>query len=169
VFVTDTNGGSVYRLSGDKAERIVPAGALRWNNGIAADEAGRHLFVANWRGVWRVSPGGGAPAKLRTPDNISPSGVDGLYFHKGSLIGVQNSTHPGRILRWFLNPEMDAIVREEVLESGSEHLAEPTTGAVVGDEFFFIANPFVAELGDDGRLRNAGRLKPTVIMKLPLG
>jgi hypothetical protein len=171
VFVTDTNRGSVYRIArGAKAlERVVPEGAVRWCNGIAADDAGKALFVANWRGIWRFGPEGGKPVRLNTPDHISPSGVDGLYFYKGSLIGVQNTSHAGRIVRWFLNPGMDAIVREEVLESGSEHFAEPTTGAVVGDEFFFIANSYVAALGDDGKIRQAARLKPTVIMKVRLG
>jgi len=33
------------------------------------------------------------------------AGIDGMYWYKGSLVGVQYGTSAYRVTRWYLSPE----------------------------------------------------------------
>jgi hypothetical protein len=84
------------------------------SNGIAVSSDDKVLFVAGWLGVARVDIASGLVKMLAKPKSISDAGVDGMYFYKGSLVGIQNpDLHPGRVMRYYLNLAMDRIEREK--------------------------------------------------------
>src|SRR5215469_18636070 len=59
-----------------------------------------HAWMSQARGVEMLSK----------PRRISDAGLDGMYFYKGSLVGIQNpDLHPGRVMRCCLNSNMDQI------------------------------------------------------------
>jgi hypothetical protein len=106
------------------------------SNGIAVSSDDKVLFVAGWLGVARVDIASGLVKMLAKPKSISDAGVDGMYFYKGSLVGIQNpDLHPGRVMRYYLNPTMNRIERGEVLESYNPLFEVPTTGTLVDDSF----------------------------------
>jgi hypothetical protein len=151
VFATNPGGGAVYRISPDRdtPELFIPAKSVGQANGIALSADDRVLFVAGWVGVARVDLATRDVRLLGKARNISDAGIDGLYFHHGSLIGIQNpDLHPGRVLRYVLNTGLDSIERAEVLETYNPLFAIPTTGTLVGDSLFFVANPQLDKLLD---------------------
>jgi hypothetical protein len=44
---------------------------------------------------------------LPGPDTVVTMGIDGLYYHDGSLIGIQNGLTPHRVVRLKLSPSGD--------------------------------------------------------------
>ncbi len=66
------------------------------------------------------------------PDNLCLATIDGLYFHRGALIVIQNAFLTPRVIRLSLTRDLRAIERFEVLER--------RTGMIVGADFFYMAN-----------------------------
>ncbi|WP_394841189.1 hypothetical protein LZC95_29475 [Pendulispora brunnea] len=146
VFMTDSVGGGVYRLSGRRTlEPFVPAGTFDYPNGVALSADEKKLFVAFDVGIAVVDIASGAVAELRNDTPLSMAGVDGLYFHRGGLVAVQNGTGRGRVLRLTLDGTGQRVTHVDVLESGNPDFqrpdtAAPTTGVLVGDQFHYVAN-----------------------------
>ncbi|HEV2568584.1 hypothetical protein [Sphingomonas sp.] len=130
--VTDSNNSLVFRLENDRLAPVRLTLPIFLPNGIAADPAGR-LFVADANGIvvhdlttsesWQLEP-----------ETSSFAALDGMVWHEGALIGVQNQTVPARLLR--IRP--DAAARRArvgvLLADGA--LRNSATVAVVGKEAF---------------------------------
>ena len=92
-----------------------------------------------------------------------------MYFYKGSLVGIQNpDLHPGRVMRYYLNSAMDQIERAEVLESYNPLFEVPTTGTLVENSLYFMANTQVDKLTARGTMPPAEKLTDLVVVKLNL-
>jgi sugar lactone lactonase YvrE len=170
-FVTNSGTGGVFRLSPDRdgIELFLPANTVPQANGIAVSSNDRVLFVAGWLGVARVDIASRQIKMLSKPRNISDAGLDGMYFYKGTLVGIQNpDLHPGRIVRYYLNSAMDHIKRAEVLESYNPVFEVPTTGAPVDDSLYFMANTQVDKLTAKGAMPPPNTLQDIIILKLKL-
>jgi hypothetical protein len=142
-FATNTGTGEVFRMSPEREglELFLPAGSVGQANGIAVSPDDKILFIAGWIGVARVEIATKQFKLLAKPRNVSDAGLDGVYFYKGSLVGIQNpDLHPGRVVRYFLNSSWDTIERAEVLDSYNPSFDIPTTATLVGDELYFMAN-----------------------------
>jgi sugar lactone lactonase YvrE len=152
-FVTNTGTGEVFRISPDqdRPQLFLPAHAVPQANGIAVSGDDKVLFVAGWIGVARVDLATRQVKLLSKPRNVADAGLDGLYFYKGTLVGIQNpDLHPGRVMRYVLNPAMDTIERAEVLEAYNPGFEVPTTGTLVDGALYFMANPQVDKLKGEG-------------------
>lgn len=134
LFATDMGRGKVLRLAagGDAFEEW--ADDFRYPNGIAVSDDQRTLYVADFRGVTAFDVVDKSRTKLETKALLN--GIDGLSFDRGTLIGIQNAIGKPRVIRIHL-----ADSRVEILESKNPLFEVPLTGAVAGDEYYFIANP----------------------------
>jgi sugar lactone lactonase YvrE len=171
LYVTDSASHSLFRAApGDSAlARVGAAGGLRGANGIAIGSGGA-LYVTLSTGIARVDPATAKMQRLPQPDNVMTGGIDGLYWHRGDLVGVQNSTNPGRVIRIALADGGTRIAGVTVLQSHHHPLfVEPTTGTVVGGALHVIANSHVLNHQPDGTLRDVASLRPTAIVAVPLG
>lgn len=171
VFVTDSKAGAVYRLRPGKneLEALVGPGTLIYPNGIAASPDGKRLFVADFaKQLSIVDVATGQLRPLPHPETVNVGGIDGLYLHAGSLIAVQNSSGIERIMRYRLNAALDTIESEEILESRNPLFEIPTTGVVVGDSFFYIANSQLRSLDDQTKIRPDAKLEESVVLEVPL-
>jgi hypothetical protein len=170
MFVTDSEAGSLWviRPGEGRPAPVGEAGGLRGANGVAVAPDG-HLYVTLSTGIARVQPKTGQATRLPQPDDVVTGGIDGLYWHEGDLLGVQNGTNPGRVVRIALAPDGQSIRGLTVLQS-RHHPAfhEPTTGVVVGDALHVIANSYVAAYQPDGTIRDPETLQPTAIVAVPL-
>jgi hypothetical protein len=170
LYATDSAADSLFRMKPGEhmLGRVGEAGALRGANGIAVAGDGA-LYVTLSTGIARVDPATGEPKRLPQPDSVVTGGIDGLYWHEGDLIGVQNSTNPGRVIRIALADGGTRIAGVTVLQS-HHHPAfdEPTTGAIANGALHVIANSYVGRYQPDGSLKDAATLKPTVILAVPL-
>jgi sugar lactone lactonase YvrE len=172
VYVTDNDEASVYRVRAgvDTLERIARPDPSRFNgaNGIALAADGTRLYVAFAEGIARVDPASGRVRYLAVPPTVTTASVDGLYWHDGDLVAVQMEPSVERVVRFVLDPTGWRVRRAEVLERAHPAFRYPTTGVVVGDTLYYVANPGWDRLEDDGTVRPAEVPAPTVILRLPL-
>jgi hypothetical protein len=170
-FTTNTSTGAVFRASPDHdgLEPFLPPNSVVQANGIAISPDDKLLFVAGWIGVARIDMATRQVQLLAKPHNIADANLDGLYFYKGSLVGIQNpDVHPGRVMRYYLNPAKNTIARAEVLEAYNPIFDVPTTGTLVGDFFYFAANPQLDKRKEDGSMPSLGELQDIHIVRLKL-
>ncbi|HVF38880.1 MAG TPA: hypothetical protein VM939_03195, partial [Gemmatimonadaceae bacterium] len=90
VFITDMEPGTIYRIGdGDSLSLWFPAGKMTDPNGITVSSDGRKLFVASNEGISVIDIATRTLELIQKPDSIDVLAIDGLYWHRGSLIGVQ--------------------------------------------------------------------------------
>ncbi len=169
-YVTDSAAGSLYRLRTAESafSRIGEVGALRGANGVTVAPDGT-LYVTLSTGIARVRPDHQQFERLAQPDTVVTGGIDGLYWYRGDLLGIQNTSNPGRVVRIHLAPDGGSIVGLTVLQSHHHPaFAEPTTGALVGDTLYVIANSHFGRYQGDGSMTDAATLQPTVLLAVPL-
>ncbi|MBK9237841.1 MAG: hypothetical protein IPO19_18420 [Rhodoferax sp.] len=169
-YVTDSAAGSLYRLRTAESafSRIGEVGALRGANGVTVAPDGT-LYVTLSTGIARVMPDHQQFERLAQPDTVVTGGIDGLYWYRGDLLGIQNTSNPGRVVRIHLAPDGGSIVGLTVLQSHHHPaFAEPTTGALVGDTLYVIANSHFGRYQGDGSMTDAATLQPTVLLAVPL-
>jgi sugar lactone lactonase YvrE len=169
LFVTDTVGNQVYRF--DRAAHAFVSlsvfRSLSEPNGIALDAANRLLFVADDFGVIRVELSGGASREVDRGPGNTLAGIDGLYWHSGRLIAVQNGIGSPRIVSFRLSDDGAKVKKVTVLENRTHLTMLPTTGAINGGKFYFIANSQIDNMhGDD--VADASKLEPVQIGVLEL-
>jgi hypothetical protein len=162
VYVTDWRVPAIYMIK-DTIKKFIDL--PRRPNGIDFSDNGTKLFVAgNGIGVLDISKK--TFRELKHPVNICLSG-DGLYYYKNSLIAIQNGGLR-KITRFYLNEAQDEIVRSQPLEAYHPLFNLPTTGALVGNEFYFIANSQLQAYDEEGNLFPLSELEETKILKIEL-
>ena len=172
-FVTDTHSGDIFtvRHDMDQLEVFMPAGTFHSPNGIAISDDGRKLFISEMPlGVYAVDVKTKRSERLPQTVGISPSGSDGLYFYDGSLIGIINivSERNGRVARFYLDGSARSITQARVLDCNHPLYQWPTTGVVVGDSFFYIANSQFGSFNGEQRTFPKASLHQVAVMKLKL-
>jgi sugar lactone lactonase YvrE len=154
-YVTDTEAGAVWvHHPGDRGlVPFLPAGTIRYPNGIACD--GTRIFVAYLSGIAVVPLAGGERADLVTPPGATLGGLDGVYVEGNMLLGVQNGFGSSRVVRADLDARHTAALRITVLESAHPALETPTTAALVRrDRRLLVIVP--------------GDQQPTTILSVPI-
>ena len=169
IYATDSASGTLFRKTpGEKTVTPFGAkGALPGANGITLGGDGK-LYVAITTGIAKIDLSTGAPTRLSQPDTVVIGGCDGLYWHTGDLVGIQNVTNPGRVIRIAL-ADQGRISGITVLQSHHHpEFAEPTTGAIAVEALYVIANSYVGHFQPNGSIKDPGQLKPTAIIAVPL-
>ena len=169
LFLTDSEEGAVYRLrAGRETLEVFQApGRFFYPNGIALSDDGRYLYVAHVLGVAAWELGNGRSFDLPTPEDVTIVGIDGLSFHRGGLVAIQNGMEPNRVAYFPLAPSLDRVTGERVLERGDRNFEIPTTGAVAGNSYYVIANSQLRALGPEG-VKDPEKRKPVVILEIDL-
>ena len=171
VYVSDSETGEVLLLApGPDAqfEVLVPPGELFYPNGVALADDDSTLFVADFvRGVTAIRLATRERVTLPHPRGASTRGFDGLYFHRGALVGVDNGAGAGRIVRLELAATLDRVLATRVLEAGHPSFEIPTTGTLDGDALVYIANSQLRSFDGD-KIFPADRLRPTELLRVPL-
>jgi hypothetical protein len=162
VYVTDWRMYGVYRISvkADTIEKYI--NIPRQPNGIDISEDGTKLFIAG-NGLGVLDLAARAFKELKHHPNMFVSG-DGCYYYRNSIIAVQNA----KVTRFFLNEDRNEIIRSEALEAYHPLFNIPTTGALAGDAFYFIANSQLLDYDAEGNLAPLSELEETKILKVEL-
>ena len=166
VSATDSSSPAIYLLKDGKLELFLGPEPFRSPQGACLSEDEKVMFVADYsRGIFAVELDSRKYWKLsRNADTTVVAGIDGLYCYNGSLIAIQNGVQPNRILQIFVSSDRTKIDKVDVLESNHKVFPEPTLGAIVGSEFYYIGNSMIGPYLDDPK----AELKPALILKLPL-
>jgi sugar lactone lactonase YvrE len=171
VYATDSRAPVVYRVApgSDSLDRFIESPLLLAAQGLALTPDERTLYVADYsRGLLRVDLAGRSVTLLEAADSVLALGIDGLYYHEGRLIGIQNGVVPYRVARFTLSSSGDRIVAADVLERAHPRYQEPTLGVLVNGELFYIANSQWERFGEDGRIPTPELLERPVVLRLPL-
>jgi len=169
-IVSDGDGGGIYRVSGDRLERIDRGDFISPQTPTMHPD-GRHLFVPDYaRGIALLDLADGQLIWLNRgqAEKYALSGIDGLYFHEGSLIATQNGTSPERVICFQINSTLTNVTSEQIVERATPTLGDPTHGVVVGDFFYYIANSGWSEIDEHGDPKTGSKLTPARIMRFRL-
>ncbi|MBB4635252.1 SMP-30/gluconolactonase/LRE family protein [Longimicrobium terrae] len=170
VYVSDADGGTVYRITrgGEELEAWV-GDEFASPQGLVAAADGRRVYVADYlRGIAVVDTSGEELAWLQTPDSITVAGIDGLVRAGNRLIAVQNGITPKRVVEFTLNTAGTAITGWRALEAGSPLLTEPTHAVVIGGEVFFIPDSGWDRLDEAGNVKPGMTLEPAHVLRVAL-
>ncbi len=171
VFASDSTTGAVYEIAvkgpGPSREVIAP-GRLRGSNGLAVSPDAKRLYIAHATGIeiydlerYELQP-------LANPTRESIAAIDGLYFRGGDLVGVQNVTNPGRVIRIALADGGRRVHEVKTLLSHHHNqLDEPTTAAVTDHGIFLLATTGFARLDANGAVRDPATAPKPVVLRIP--
>ena len=167
-----TGPGGVFRISRarDQLELFVPTPGL-FVNGIAASADGRRLYLADLtRGVVVLDVATRSLQPIATPGSTLV-GIDGLYVHGQSLVGIQNgiASGPNRVVQAFLDASGSRVTCVDLLEREHPAYDTPTTGMVVGRDLYYVAGSQLNRVDAGGRPLPTDQLRESVVLKLPLG
>ncbi|MDB4917188.1 MAG: SMP-30/gluconolactonase/LRE family protein [Gemmatimonadetes bacterium] len=173
VYLTDSEADAVYvkRQGRDTLALLArgPDDVFGYPNGIAFSPDGRTLLVAHAGGIMVIDPRTGNMRTLEThPDSILGA-IDGLYVNGSTLMGVQATRRGEQIvaarlrMRGALPPGVECV---RPLVRGHAAFEQPTTGVVVGDTLFYIANSQVRRLDRFDRLAASTKGQSTVILRV---
>jgi hypothetical protein len=169
IFTTDTFANQAYRLD-PEAHAFTPLSVPRPlldPNGITLSGDNNVLYIADMLGVIAVDLRNSAAREVAPGRNNTLAGIDGLYWYKGSLLGVQYGTGTYRVARWQLSPDGLRVASTHVLERGTQLVGDPTTGAILNGKFYFMANTGIYNLKDD-RIVDEKKLEPVQVAVVEL-
>ncbi|HTZ47398.1 MAG TPA: hypothetical protein VMH20_07390 [Verrucomicrobiae bacterium] len=139
LLVTDTLAAKVYRFDPrTQAFTTLPVSRPLFSpKGIALTDDEKAVYVADQLGILRIDLQTDTCVELDPGTHSTVAGIDGLYWHKDALIGVQSDIGNPRIAAFHVSADGLHVVKTTVLATS---LASPTTGALRGDDFYFIVN-----------------------------
>ena len=171
VFTTDSTSGAVYEIAvkGPGPTRaVVPPGGLRGSNGLAPSADGKRLYVAHATGLAVVDLATGELKRVENRTRETVAAIDGLYQWHGELIGVQNVTTPGRVIRITLAPSGDTIAAVHTLLSHHHPLLdEPTTAAPTDHGLFLLAATGVSHYNRKGLVDHPETVPKPTVLRIP--
>ncbi len=142
VILTDSLSNQVLRFepATHTFAALVVHRSLFEPNGIALADSDRELFVADDLGVVRLDLTNGNSTDVDAGAHNTLAGADGLYWHNGSLVAIQNAIGSPRIVAFRLSKDGVRVTQTTILEYRTGFMDEPTTGAIHGHDFLFIVN-----------------------------
>jgi hypothetical protein len=148
VYTTSTSTHLVFRWNPKSAtfDTLPVNRVLMHPNGIALADDDHTLFVADDLGVVKIDLADRSSHDVTPGVRSTLAGIDGLYWHNGSLVAVQNGIGSPRVAVFRLSKDGTRVVQTSVLENRSRFTVLPTTGAIRGDDFYFIANSQIDNL-----------------------
>lgn len=145
VLVGASARGSLHRVGVDGRQvEILPAGAARGLNGLAISADGSEAYLSVYiLGIHRVNLTTGALRRASDSPEFTTMAIDGLYRRGDTLVAVQNFVGLDRVATFAIGAD-GQLTECRSLVARQPEFVDPTTGAIVGDELWFIADSYVA-------------------------
>jgi len=170
VYVTHMfDTAEVWRLdarTGTFAPFYAGDAAFHDPNGIALSADGKRLYVADDAGISAIDIATRVRKPLADPAAFKLGGVDGLYVYGHTLVFLQPDLK--RVARCRLADDGLSAVDCAPLELNNPLFGHLTTGVVVQNTLYYIANSQFDLVGADGSLPPLDQLYQPVILKLDL-
>ena len=170
VYVTHSyDTGQVWRLDAD-TRTFAPfyRGDAGFHNpsGITVTPDGKRLYVADDFGISAIDIAQRIRRPLAAATGLKLAGVEGLYLYDHSLVLIQPKLK--RVSRCALDQAGLTVTDCRVLEQDHPLFDDPTTGVIVDNTLYYIANSQFDSVDSEGRLPPLERLYQPVILKLEL-
>lgn len=164
LVISDGAAGGVYLAQGDTLKRA-DKGDFISPQTPAFSPDNKSVFVPDYtRGIGVLAIATGQVRWFAMEGKYALQGIDGLYFHGGSLIATQNGTTPERVVTFELDSMLNRVRSEQTIEAAAANL-DPTHGVIVGREFYYITNSGWSALDDSGKVKKGAVLTPARIMR----
>jgi hypothetical protein len=168
LFVTDSDAGAIFKIDpiADKPVLFLQSNQLQYANGITVSTDLKNLVVSVVSGFVSVNPS----TKEILPMTVLDAkifGIDGLYTYKNSLIGIQNVADPTSIVRYYFSDSKKMILRASPIMTSHSSFNVPTTGAIAGDWFYFIANSQLDNY-TSGKIKDSTKMEDVTIWRVKL-
>ncbi len=169
IYVTDSLSHQALRFSRKShAFAALPLSRpLYYPNGIALSADGHQLYVADAFGVLQYDVPRQKAREVQAGAANTISGFDGLYWYRGTLLGIQNSLGMSRVAQFRLSPDGSRVTATKILEYRSDYVELPTTGAIDGSNFYFMSNTQVDNWKND-KILDPSKLARVRIAVIPL-
>ena len=149
VYLTDSRQHKVYQYS-LKSETLTAVNFiadLQYPNGIACAQHSNQLFIAQLSGIIQVDLISKTHTQLKTESGWNLGGIDGLYFYQNQLFGIQNALGRASVIQ--ISKLVEAQTSVEVLDNRHQSFDIPTTGVIINDKFYYIANSQLLKMNSD--------------------
>ena len=174
VYLTDTQSKRIYRIvnGSSNLELFIQLDTSMSPNGIDITPDQKSLFIAVYGGKHVIK----LNLKTKSYDAIQlPPGerisADGIYYYQNSLVAVQPGNKERIVARYSFDQEQKRIDKIDVLDNSNEHFSQPTTGVIVGNHLYCIANSqlqLFKSLYTNGQGKyNTKELKNPIVLKIP--
>lgn len=106
--------------------------------GLTFNDNESQLFIADYlKGILSISMKNPNQRNWLTfPEATTFKGIDGLIWHKNSLLAIHNGVKPIRIMQYFLN-QKNEIATSKVLDHNRPEFNEPALGTIANGKFYF--------------------------------
>ena len=171
VFATDSLTPAIYviRPERDELELFLERGPFISPQGIAFSPDDKFMFVADYPlGIFKINKTTKTWTQMSSATPAAMTGIDGLYFYRGSLIGIQNGTNPHRVVRMRLNKQLDKFEGIDVLEANNPEFDEPTLGTIANGWLYYVANSQWGKIDNKGQFAKPELLRDLVVLKVKL-
>ncbi|TAI48087.1 hypothetical protein [Flagellimonas allohymeniacidonis] len=167
VYASNSNAEQpiVYKVveGEEKLQVLFESPKLISLQGIALNSDESVLFVADYReGIFRYHFETARLSAIKNNLQHPLKGIDGLYYHDGSLIAIHNGLRPFRIVKYQLNPPEDEIDSFEFIEKALPEMNEPTLGVMVGDDLYYVTNSPWGAYDEEKKLKESEITNPII-------
>ncbi len=169
LFISDTERGAIWKLGKGETElELFYSDPEMYPNGITIDPAKNIIYVASWNdGILAIDVDDPEEVESIHQDVVVSQGIDGLYFYKGDLIAIHNGKQE-KIVRYHLEKDGSCLEWQEI-DANNKYFQIPTTGTIVGREFYCLANSQLDQLNQEtNTIKKGAELTPTYILKYDL-
>ena len=170
IFLTDTLANKLleFQPKTQSFSEVKASRDLLEPNGITLSGDNQFLYFADQLGVLRVDLKTRESVEVDAGAHSTLAGVDGLYWHKGSLIAIQNGIGTPRVAAFQLSNDGAHVSKTTILEYRSNLCVLPTTGALREDDFYYIVNSGADNLNTNDRVLDVTKLEPVRIAVIHL-
>lgn len=170
IFLTDTLANKLleFQPKTQAFSEVKVSRELLEPNGIVLSGDSQFLYFADQLGVQRVHLKTRESVEVDAGAHSTLAGVDGLYWHKGSLIAIQNGIGTPRVAAFQLSNDGAHVSKTTILEYRSNLCVLPTTGALREDDFYYIVNSGSNNLNTNDRVLDVTKLEPVRIAVIHL-
>ncbi|NPD47286.1 SMP-30/gluconolactonase/LRE family protein [Lentimicrobium sp. S6] len=141
VYITAPGNKAIYMISqgSDSLELFLRSELFISPNGITLSKDGSTIYFSDVKiGIYSLDIKTKSFKLLTIEPSFSTIGIDGLYFVNNKLYAVQIVLN--QICMFSLNKDASHIESCEILERNGPYLDKPTTGVIVDNYFYFIAD-----------------------------
>ncbi|MEJ2613459.1 MAG: hypothetical protein P8Z35_00720 [Ignavibacteriaceae bacterium] len=170
-YVSDSRFNAVYKIPviSDSLEMFLEPKEFISLQGLDLSSDEKYLFLADYGlGLFKIELDTRKIEHIKSPPDFTPLGTDGFYFYKNSLIATQNGINPQRVVRIYLNKNLDGIEKYSILDSNNPYFDEITLGVIEGNDFYYIANSQWGSFDKQGNIFRVEKLKEPRILKITL-
>jgi len=174
-FITDSRQHRLYRYNHktDSIRVFLEGDTFRYPNGICLNEDETVLFVSSLtHGIRLVDPVRGTLLNDSEPQTLG-GGIDGMKFHKGSLVFVMNRLVDGALVSGLYRLPYRERSRDfgplDTLLEDPVAFPVPTTLAIVQDTLYALADSQLDHYDDSVQsIKEPQALVPVRVIKFPL-